>query len=126
ETRGLIIPADDRHLTRHLRTRAAEQTRLNLNVLGEAILSDAEAEQRIERVIATLRRPDVDYISVKISAVCALLDVYAFDHSLERICAALRRIYGAALAADPPSFVNLDMEEYADLDLTVEAFLRVI
>lgn len=126
ETRGLIIPADDRHLTRHLRTRAAEQTRLNLNVLGEAILSDAEAEQRIERVIATLRRPDVDYISVKISAVCALLDVYAFDHSLERICAALRRIYDAALAADPPSFVNLDMEEYADLDLTVEAFLRVI
>ena len=58
---------------------------LNLNLLGEAIVSDAEAEQRIARVIATLQRPDVDYISVKISAICALLDVYAFEHSVERI-----------------------------------------
>ena len=126
ETRGLIIPADDHALTRHLRRRASEHTKLNLNVLGEAILSDAEAEQRIQRVIATLQRPDVDYISVKISAVCALLDVYAFEHSVQRICQALRRVYDAAIAADPPSFVNLDMEEYADLELTVESFLRVL
>ena len=89
---------------------------LNLNLLGEAILSDAEAEQRIARVIATLQRPDVDYISVKISAICALLDVYAFEHSVERISAALRRIYDAAIASTPPAFVNLDMEEYGDLD----------
>ena len=126
ETRGLIIPADDHALTRHLRRRAAEHTKLNLNVLGEAILSDAEAEQRIQRVIGTLQRPDVDYISVKISAVCALLDVYAFEHSVQRICQALRRIYDAAIAADPPTFVNLDMEEYADLELTVESFLKVL
>jgi RHH-type proline utilization regulon transcriptional repressor/proline dehydrogenase/delta 1-pyrroline-5-carboxylate dehydrogenase len=126
ETRGLIIPADAHALTRHLRKRAAEHTKLNLNVLGEAILSDAEAEQRIQRVIGTLQRPDVDYISVKISAVCALLDVYAFEHSVQRICQALRRIYDAAIAADPPTFVNLDMEEYADLELTVESFLKVL
>ena len=126
ETRGLIVPADAHALTRHLRKRAAEHTKLNLNVLGEAILSDAEAEQRIQRVIGTLQRPDVDYISVKISAVCALLDVYAFEHSVQRICQALRRIYDAAIAADPPTFVNLDMEEYADLELTVESFLKVL
>ena len=76
--------------------------------------------------IATLQRPDVDYVSVKISAVCALLDVYAFEHSVQRICQALRRIYDAAIAADPPTFVNLDMEEYADLELTVESFLKVL
>jgi len=126
ETRGLIIPADDTELKRHLRRRAADHTKVNVNVLGEAILSDAEAAERIRRVIATLERPDVDYISVKISAVCALLDVYAFDHSVDRICVALRRIYDAALASSPPAFVNLDMEEYADLGLTVEAFLRVL
>ena len=81
------------------RKRTREGIALNLNVLGEAILSDAEAEQRIARVIATLQRPDVDYISVKISAICALLDVYAFEHSVERISAALRRIYDAAIAS---------------------------
>ena len=92
ETRGLVIPADDAALTRHIAERAPPKaSTLNLNVLGEAILSDAEAEQRIARVIATLQRRDVDYISVKISAICALLDVYAFEHSVERISAALRR-----------------------------------
>ena len=126
ETRGLVIPADDASLTRHIRRRTKDGMQLNLNLLGEAIVSDAEAEQRIARVIATLQRPDVDYISVKISAVCALLDVYAFEHSVERIKAALRRIYDAALASTPPAFVNLDMEEYADLDLTVESFLGVL
>jgi RHH-type transcriptional regulator, proline utilization regulon repressor / proline dehydrogenase / delta 1-pyrroline-5-carboxylate dehydrogenase len=126
ETRGLVIAAGDNSLTRHLRGRARAGMQLNLNVLGEAILSDAEAEQRIARVIATLQRPDVDYISVKISAICALLDVYAFEHSVERISTALRRIYDAAMAATPPTFVNLDMEEYNDLELTVESFLRVL
>ena len=63
---------------------------------------------------------------MKISAICALLDVYAFDHSVERISAALRRIYDAARRTTPPAFVNLDMEEYGDLALTVEAFVRVL
>ena len=116
ETRGLVIPAEDPALTRHIRRRSAAGARLNLNLLGEAILSDDEAEQRIARVIETLGRPDVTYISVKISAICALLDVYAFDHSVERISSALRRIYDAAKRATPPAFVNLDMEEYGDLD----------
>jgi RHH-type proline utilization regulon transcriptional repressor/proline dehydrogenase/delta 1-pyrroline-5-carboxylate dehydrogenase len=126
ETRGLVIPANDTALTRHIAKRTRECTALNLNVLGEAILSDAEAEQRIARVIATLQRPDVDYISVKISAICALLDVYAFEHSVERISTALRRIYDAAIASTPQTFVNLDMEEYSDLELTVESFVRVL
>lgn len=126
ETRGVVISAEEPALTRHLGERAVAGIDQNLNLLGEAILSDDEAARRIERVVALLRRPDVDYVSVKISAVCALLDVYAFDHSLERICTALRRIYDAALGSSPPAFVNLDMEEYADLDLTVEAFLGVL
>jgi RHH-type proline utilization regulon transcriptional repressor/proline dehydrogenase/delta 1-pyrroline-5-carboxylate dehydrogenase len=124
ETRGLVIPADDAALTRHIAKRTHEGTAVNLNVLGEAILSDAEAEQRIARVIAMARRADVDHISVKISAICALLDVYAFEHSVERISAALRRIYDAAVSSS--TFVNLDMEEYGDLELTVESFVRVL
>jgi RHH-type proline utilization regulon transcriptional repressor/proline dehydrogenase/delta 1-pyrroline-5-carboxylate dehydrogenase len=126
ETRGLVIAAEDTALTRHIRRRTDAGVRLNLNLLGEAILSDAEAEQRIARVIATVQRPDVDYISVKISAICALLDVYAFEHSVDRISAALRRIYDAAMTANPPVFVSLDMEEYGDLALTVEAFVGVL
>jgi len=131
ETHGLVVPADDASLTRHLRERADDGTRQNLNLLGEAILSDAEANRRVERVVELLHRPDVDYVSVKISSLCALVDVFAFEHSVDRIAVALRRVYNAALESatrhgGSPSFVNLDMEEYGDLHLTVDAFVRVL
>ncbi len=73
-----------------------------------------------------MRRPDVDYVSVKISALCANLDVLAFDHEVERISSRLETIYEVAASSQPPVFVNLDMEEYRDLHLTVAAFRRVL
>lgn len=126
ETHGLVIPAEDPALATHIAARRAAGVDLNLNVLGEAILSDEEADQRLVRVSETMARRDVDYVSVKISALCAQLDVLAFEHSVDRICARLEAIFRVALAARPPVFVNLDMEEYADLHLTVEAFTRVL
>ncbi|MEI2777001.1 MAG: bifunctional proline dehydrogenase/L-glutamate gamma-semialdehyde dehydrogenase [Tetrasphaera sp.] len=126
ETHGLVIPAEDPALESHIAARRATGVDLNINVLGEAILSDAEAQARMDRVLATMSRRDVDYVSVKISALCAQLDVAAFEHSVERICAKLETIFRAAMDARPPVFVNLDMEEYADLHLTVEAFTRVL
>src|SRR5262249_39151801 len=62
----------------------------------------------------------------KISALCANLDVLAFEHSVERICDRLRRVLRVAAAAAPPKFVYLDMEEYRDLELTLAAFQRVL
>ena len=44
----------------------------------------------------------------------------------DRIADRLRLLYGAAAACDPVVFVNLDMEEYRDLELTVAAFRRVL
>ena len=126
ETHGLVLPADDRALARHLAERTQEDTDVNLNVLGEAILSDDEAEERLRRVIAVMERPDVHYVSVKISALCAQLEVFDFEGSVARVCAALRRLYDTARRQMPVTFVNLDMEEYAELHLTVEAFVRVL
>ncbi len=45
ETRGLVIPANDPALRRHIARRVGAGVALNVNLLGEAILSDAEAEQ---------------------------------------------------------------------------------
>ena len=80
ETRGLVIPADDPGLAQHIAARRAAGVAQNINLLGEAILSDAEAASRLDRVLALIARPDVDYVSVKISALCAQLDVVAFEH----------------------------------------------
>ncbi|MEN9822811.1 MAG: proline dehydrogenase/delta-pyrroline-5-carboxylate dehydrogenase, partial [Actinomycetota bacterium] len=126
ETTGIVLSADDPGFARHVATRRGEGVRLNVNLLGEAILSDAEADERLRRVCERIDRPDVDYVSVKISAVVANLDAMAFDHSLDRVCNRLRVIYRRAAAASPRTFVNLDMEEYRDLELTLQAFMRVL
>ncbi|CAN5805052.1 bifunctional proline dehydrogenase/L-glutamate gamma-semialdehyde dehydrogenase [soil metagenome] len=126
EAHGVVLAAEDPAFTRHVARRRAEGVRLNINVLGEAILSDAEADRRTELLRRRIARPDVDYISVKLSAIVANLDVYAFDHSVSRICDRLRRLYRDAEAATPVTFVNLDMEEYGDLELTGAAFTTVL
>ncbi len=126
ETRGVIVPADDPAFRRHVARRHGEGFDVNVNLLGEAIVGDDEAGARLDALCARMRRPDVAYVSVKISALCANLDVLAFDHEVERIAERLRTVYDVAAASSPPVFVNLDMEEYRDLQLTVEAFCRVL
>ncbi len=126
ETRGIVIPADDPDFAEHLTRRAADGVNINVNPLGEAILSDAEADERFHSVLDRIARDDVDYVSVKVSAIVANLDAMAFEMSLDRICDRLRALYRAAEAASVRTFVNLDMEEYRDLELTVQSFMRVL
>ncbi|HAP75216.1 MAG TPA: aldehyde dehydrogenase, partial [Acidimicrobiaceae bacterium] len=126
ETHGIVLPADDPGFSDHVRRRRGEGVRLNVNTLGEAILSDAEADERMRKVCARIDRPDVDYVSVKISSIVANLDVFAFDHCMELVCGRLTELYRRANAAMPRTFVNLDMEEYRDLELTLQAFMRVL
>ncbi len=122
ETSGVVLSADEHRLRRRLARRRRQGFDVNVNLLGEAILGDDEAARRLDRIVATIARPDVDYVSVKSSAVCARLSSVAFDRSVERVADALTVLFRAALAADPPVFVNLDMEEYRDLELTLDAF----
>jgi RHH-type transcriptional regulator, proline utilization regulon repressor / proline dehydrogenase / delta 1-pyrroline-5-carboxylate dehydrogenase len=126
ETRGVVIPAADPAFARHVAARREAGFDLNINLLGEAILGDDEAAARLGAVCDRIRRPDVTYVSVKISALCAGLDVLAFEHEVGRIADRLRAVYDVAAAQTPPVFVNLDMEEYRDLHLTVAAFRRVL
>jgi len=126
EVRGVILAAEDEAIRSHSARRRREGLNLNVNLLGEAILGDVEAETRLEEVCRLLRRADVDYVSVKVSALCANLDVLAFEHSVDRIADCLRRVFRVAMEATPPSFVNLDMEEYHALHLTLASFQRVL
>ena len=124
DTAGVILPGEDRSLARYLARRRRDGFDLNVNVLGESILGDDEAAARFQLVTSRVRRPDVDYVSIKISALCANLDVLAWEDSLSRITERLAELY--RVAREHGTFVNLDMEEHRDLDLSVEAFLRVL
>ena len=126
DTNGVILAAEEPAFTDYVHRRRREGFLVNVNVLGEAILGDGEADARCEALVARIRRPDVPYVSVKISAVCANLDVLAEEDSLRRIAGQLRRLYRAAMASEPVTFVNLDMEEYRDLELSMAAFMRTL
>lgn len=113
--------------------------RLNLNLLGEAVLGEQEALRRLEGIHELIRRPDVDYVSVKVSAIASHISMWAFDEIVDTVVDRLLPLYLSAAradAADAPTdpdgrareatFINLDMEEYRDLDLTVAVFTRLL
>ncbi len=123
-TDHLIVAAEDRALRHHLKERQEQSVATNLNRLGEAILGEGEARRRFEVVLDLVGRPDVDYLSVKVSAITSRINLWAFETTLDRICVRLRELYRAAAAHG--CFVNLDMEEYTDVELTLAAFRRVL
>ena len=122
----LVVAAEPGRLGAHLRARSEAGFSLNVNMLGEAVLGDAEARRRHREVLETLAQPHVDYVSVKVSAVVSQLNPWDFDGSLQRVVEALRPLLRTAAATEPVTFVNLDMEEYHDLELTTAAFRALL
>jgi len=122
----LVVDATDGRLGRAIARLRRDGVRLNLNLLGEAVLGDREARRRLERTVGLLARDDVDYVSVKVSSVVGPHAPWAFDETVEHVVERLRPLYRAAAATSPTTFVNLDMEEYRDLDLTLAVFQRLL
>ncbi|WP_349884984.1 bifunctional proline dehydrogenase/L-glutamate gamma-semialdehyde dehydrogenase [Microbacterium sp. WHRI 7836] len=120
----LVVDARPAKLGAAIERIRADGSRLNLNLLGEAVLGEAEARRRVDGIHALVRRPDVDYVSVKVSAIISHLSMWAFDEVVDEVVERLLPLYLAA-AADG-TFINLDMEEYRDLDLTIAVFTRIL
>ena len=121
----LVIDARPQQLGRVIKRLRAGGDRLNLNLLGEAVLGEGEAARRRNGTMELLERDDVDYVSVKVSSVASQLSMWAFDESVNRVVKQLTPLYERA-ATGEPTFINLDMEEYHDLDLTVAVFTRIL
>lgn len=124
ESERVILPAGDPEFSEYLKQRNSQSIRLNINRLGEAILGEEEASRRLRNTLSLIDRPDVNYVSVKLSAIDSQINVIAWDATLDRIKKRLRTLYQAASVDG--KFVNLDMEEYRDLELTVAAFCEVL
>ncbi|MDR2380796.1 MAG: bifunctional proline dehydrogenase/L-glutamate gamma-semialdehyde dehydrogenase [Bifidobacteriaceae bacterium] len=120
----LVVDASDKPLTKHIERSKQAGYRLNLNLLGEAVLGEKEAAKRLARTIALVRRRDVDYISIKVSSLASQLVTWDRAGSVERILDHLHPLLRAA--KESGTFVNLDMEEYRDLNLTMDAFERAM
>ena len=125
----VIISAAKNKFAAYLSERKSSGMRVNFNQLGEAVLGDHEADRRLKDNIARLTEPGVDYISVKLSSICSQISLTGYEQTKELIKPRLRELYRAAIGgnnANKPKFVNLDMEEYRDLHLTVDIFKSVL
>jgi RHH-type proline utilization regulon transcriptional repressor/proline dehydrogenase/delta 1-pyrroline-5-carboxylate dehydrogenase len=129
-----IIPGEPEALRSHLHLRKQQGVRMNINRLGEAILGEDEARHRLATYIDDLKHSDIEYISVKISTIYSQIQSLAFEHTVTVLTQRLSQLYAAArdhlyICSDGravPKFVNLDMEEYRDLEITAKAFTRTL
>ena len=134
DTSRVIIDQARPNLTRHLAERFEENIGQNVNLLGEVVLGDGEADKRYYSYLDALKEPDINYISVKISGIYAQTHALNYKECFPELVRRMSELYQAAIDnpyTDPEGvkrakFVNLDMEEYKDAHLTMKLFKEVL
>ncbi|MCK9454050.1 bifunctional proline dehydrogenase/L-glutamate gamma-semialdehyde dehydrogenase [Sulfurimonas sp.] len=134
DIKNVVIPGEEKYLIEHIKKRKKEGTRVNVNIIGEIVLGEIEADERVNKYIKTLQNPHIDYISIKISTIFSQINPLAHDWSVEHVSKKLEKIYSVAMqnrfidvdGREKDKFVNLDMEEYKDVHLTIDVFKKTL
>ena len=129
DTRGLVLDETPMCLKKHSAARAKQDIRLNVNLIGEEVLGNLEANYRLQKYEDALKSSYIDYISIKITTIFSQINHLDFNYSKDEIVKRLDRLYAIAESKQKSGvekFVNLDMEEFKDLELTVEAFIESV
>ncbi len=134
DTKTVVIKGEDDVFNAHLQKRKKEGTRVNVNLIGEVVLGEEEAESRMQKYLKLLTNPNVDYISIKISTLFSQINALSYEDTIGQLVERLSRIFAQAKkysfvnekGQKENKFINLDMEEYRDLALTYYAFTRTL
>lgn len=134
ESKTVVLQGDNKSLNAHLQRRIAEGTRVNINLIGEAVLGENESKERMEKYLKALENPNIDYMSIKISTIYSQINSLALEDTIQELIARLSTIFRQAKKysfinikhEEENKFINLDMEEYRDLAITYEAFTRTL
>src|SRR5690606_1663253 len=129
-TGPILFYVGDKKFNAHSKKRKAEGIQLNVNLIGESLIGEDEAAERILAYRALLRQADVNYISIKISTIYSQLSSLAYTHTVNILSQKLELIYDELMDIYKETgewkFVNLDMEEYRDLHLTIDTFINTL
>lgn len=134
DTSKVILDEARPKLTRHLAQRAQQKIGQNVNLLGEVVLGNWEADNRYFHYLEALEAPDINYISVKISGIYAQTHALNYEESFPELVRRMSELYQKAIdfpfvdekGNQHPKFVNLDMEEYKDAHFTMRLFKTVL
>lgn len=130
DTSKVIINEARPRLTKHLARRFKDKIGQNVNLLGEVVLGNQEADHRYHHYLEALESPDINYISVKISGIYAQTHALNYEESFPELVNRLSTLYQKAIdcpyidenGVKRAKFINLDMEEYKDTRLTLRIF----
>ena len=130
ETKDLVHDVEETKFAEYQKKRFDEGINLNINFLGEEVLHEKEAEQRVKEYKRLLKDPKVVYISVKISNLYSQINLADYEYSHFKIKERLSQLYSLALhkkgvnvqGKTRPKLITLDMEAFKDLGLTVDVF----
>ena len=134
DTKTIVLPGEDKVLNKHLLRRKRENIRVNINLIGEVVLGENEARERMDKYLTALENPNIDYLSVKISTIFSQINLLSYENTVEILASRLVELYKQAKkytcinfnGEREHKFVNLDMEEYRDLSLTVNSFKKAL
>ena len=97
DSEHVIISAEKEPFQKYLNERQQSGIRVNFNQLGEAVLGDKEADNRLNQYLKRLKEPGIDYCSVKLSSVVSQISLTGYDATLDSIKKRLRMIYDLSL-----------------------------
>ena len=136
-----IAGRDARELMKNLRRRRAKKIGFTVDLLGEAVVSEKDADEYAARcltLLETLARETRDWadplgtnsdlfpvvnLSVKISALYSQINPAAPADAIARLTPKLRTILRRA--RELGAFVNFDMESYDHKNITLELFKTI-
>ena len=122
----LIVDATPSKLGSVISKQKKPGVRLNINLLGEAVLGEREAAKRLAGTTALIERDDVDYVSIKVSATVAPHSPWSYEQNIAHVVERLLPLYKLAAKGKSKTFINLDMEEFKDLDITIAVFTQIL
>ncbi|PAF47590.1 1-pyrroline-5-carboxylate dehydrogenase [Helicobacter sp. 12S02634-8] len=130
DTKTMVLDEEKSKLDAHIIKREEQGITLNVNLIGEEVLGEAEALYRMHKYEEALKSEHIKYISIKITTIFSQINIIDFDYSKNEVIKRLDTLYGIAQEYEKrhnvQKFINLDMEEFRDLELTVAAFMESV
>lgn len=127
DTSAMVLDENPDKLNPHIEKRKNQNITINVNLIGEEVLGEEEAQHRLDKYEKALKSDYIEYISIKITTIFSQINIIDYEYSKNEIVKRLDYLYGIAAeqkAKGKNKFINLDMEEFRDLELTVEAFMQ--
>lgn len=145
QARRFIAGSNVQEVLSAARRQRARKRAFSLDILGEAVTSEAEAQKYFQSYLELLRGvspvvnswpeiPQIDRdhlgpiprcnVSVKLSALDSQFDAIDPEGTTERVGSRLRELL--RVAAEERAFIHVDMESYATKDVTLRIFQHVL